>query len=361
MNTAEAITETKCIDSTDLNRYAEGVRQEFFQSSKFDVAALYGGSFGFCTFNIQGHLGGTRFELPANYVDQHGIDALPHVRSVSDGAASYYYYPPESAENYSQVLEKQSYSGDTQKVFSYKLDVSSEFDRAPKEQTVSELAAMVMEIDDPRDVVFITGSGLSETTNSSSVPSYETLKKRYGIGKDKEAYEAFARKFLTDSQHADQVFKEFAQFTESLWDPEPTLGHIALAGIVKSLGCKPLVLTNNYDLKHEGSGIVPVRKYAMGWLDTLGFQYLDEVKEQRRKQLGSTMAKLAEHVRLAVIIGCASDNNGYLRYLKEQNPRLNIAALNLTGSLPYLDSNDSFIAGNVQHTLPKLAQAIYGF
>lgn len=362
----EAILKTELINAEELPGYIETIRGQFNQSSGFTIKDLddtqnfYGPRF----LNLAGRLAGVRMELPKGYVEQDEIKVADEFKIAEHKAsgAYYYYFPCVSDAAFAENERGKSFSGDVRTAMDYRLDLSDDPNRQPQTLNASSLADMLQAVSDPREIVFFTGAGLSDDGQDESVMSHTRFLAKHGIDKDCQLtpeYREFIRKFLTSAEYADQVFQEYGEFTESLWKPVPTAAHIALTAIVQHFDYSPLVVTNNYDIKQEAAGIIPVRKTALGWADELDYNYLDPIREERRLQLGNTMRELAKRAKLAVIIGQRADNNGYLKYLVERNPNITVAAINIDHNiLDYLRSRDFVLTGDAQQVLSELQQLL---
>ncbi len=181
-------------------------------------------------------------------------------------------------------------------------------------------------------MVFFTGSGIS---SQSGIHTINTLYQDLGMDPNSEIDQ-----FVYDAMHHPEelVSKVLAFYLSAKMSP-PTSAHYALANLAKEKNSQ--VLTGNFDLLHERSGIIPYRVF-----------YRDIETDLTTENL--------RDVDVILTIGMGKDIRGILEKYKKANPNGRIVAIN--PEIPrYLGENDLYIQDDAQQIIPDLVENIKRF
>ena len=210
---------------------------------------------------------------------------------------------------------------------SFKRDFSKQQPKPePVPLSVEECAALVKE----NKVLFLTGAGISI---AAGIPTQQAKEKEMGIEFGKPVNE-FIKNWLHDPG---KNVKSLAQSYEPMFTLEPTPAHHALAQLAFHLQTQ--ILTGNFDMLHEKSGIKAI-------------QIKDSVEQDLTQEV-------AEQVGAIICIGSRDDFGAVLGRYKRLNPLGSIVAIN-KGQPDYIGSEDFFVQGDVQELLPRLAKLVVG-
>lgn len=179
-------------------------------------------------------------------------------------------------------------------------------------------------------VLFFTGAGISA---SAGIFTLQNLERELGIDYSQEVDE-FTKKAL--HQPEDLVI-QILRFYQKARDESPTAAHASLARIVCHKSCQ--VLTGNFDLLHERSGIVPLRVYLP--LEVLHPQWLKEVD-------------------YLICIGMSRDIAHVIEQYKQANPHGYLIAIDKTPPT-FLQERDYYLGGDAQELVPQIEKAYTHF
>lgn len=208
----------------------------------------------------------------------------------------------------------------------------------PIKLSASEVAKFISD----KNVIFYTGAGIS----SPVVPDMTELMRQLEIlhnpnsiiDKFTHVIE-FIRRILKESN---EVIKIIDDFKEACLYGNPTPAHYAVRDIILLKNWQ--LLTENFDLLHQRSGIEPLGRIRR--TDKIDFCWLKKnIKPQHLKQIDFIVA-----------IGLRSDEVGFLALYKKHNPKGKIIAMNFIQP-EYLENDDILVLGDVQKTLPNLLKS----
>jgi len=228
-----------------------------------------------------------------------------------------------------------------------------------KAQTIDVDMAAELVADAKGDLIFYTGAGIS---NYGDRPVYDhaSLERRLGFvdedlvneyyGNAQSTNDWFVDQFLANPAHRSRVAESYNDFLDNMFACSTTVGHTAIAHMVRQKDFEPYVLTSNYDCKHEASGIEAV-KVPAGWHHETG----DAMGRRARRTIEEVAAKSGSG--LLVVAGVGFDSRGVLELLKSERPELTMLAINerLASELPYVGVGDYCVAGDAQQALPMIA------
>lgn len=193
---------------------------------------------------------------------------------------------------------------------------------AYQKNTPEQLAQMVS----MKKIIFYTGAGISVAAGVAAGPQ---LAKTTGIRGD-GSLESLRNRM----QNAEAILNCFKQFFAAAFTAQPTKAHTALAQLALTNKCQ--VLTENFDLLHERSGIHPYKFLAKG----IARFDADFGTESLRD------------IDAIICIGMQNDNRGLLAKYKELNPAGTIVAFDLKRPQFIVDNDDVLVEGDLQQTFP---------
>lgn len=200
-------------------------------------------------------------------------------------------------------------------------------DDKPCELDISELANLL----NTKQVAIYTGAGIS----AGIVPTMTQLEEEIGlIGDNKTNFLCFVKHCLTNPQESLSVLSNF--FNACL-NGKPTDAHYAVKKISELKGWA--VLTENIDLLHQSTGILPLGRACLNT---------------------SHDPEILKKIDLILTIGLATDESGFLNQYKKFNPNAIVASINLNSS-NYLSNKDYLIKGDAQKILPILYEELLEF
>lgn len=197
-----------------------------------------------------------------------------------------------------------------------------EFERAsPKTISVDELAHILKS----SSVLFYTGAGLSR---AADIPDMNQLFELLQVSADENCLYSLEYAFKFPGQFANRI----QTFYQACLQSEPTEAHQALKALSKKTNSR--VLTENLDILHEKTGVLPYRI--------------------RPKNLNEDVkAKDCKNYDYLICIGLSYDDKGFMGWYKENHPKGKIISLNLDQP-NYLGDDDFLLKGDLQKVLPKL-------
>jgi NAD-dependent SIR2 family protein deacetylase len=192
--------------------------------------------------------------------------------------------------------------------------------------SIEECATLVKE----NKVIFLTGAGISI---AAGIPTQQAKEKEMGIEYGKPVNQ-FIKNWLHNPK---KNIEALASSYEPIFTLEPTPAHHALAQL--AFHKQAQILTGNFDMLHEKSGIKAV-------------QIKDSVEEDLTQEV-------AEQVDAIVCIGSRDDFGAVLGRYKRLNPLGLIIAINKEQP-DYIGNEDFFVQGDVQELVPRLAELVIG-
>jgi NAD-dependent SIR2 family protein deacetylase len=193
--------------------------------------------------------------------------------------------------------------------------------------TVAELCEIVR----TKSVAWYTGAGISAPV----VPTMAALESSLGFSGD-TYHERAANLVCTALRNPEHIVAAMHWFYGQCLQGKPTPAHKAVAEYMQgSNRCQ--LFTENLDMLHEHSGIVPMR---VG--DPLVFKTV-------------VTSDLLQKTDVFVCIGLSHDDRGLLGYYKHHNPQGIIVALDLERPA-YIGKSDYFLHGDAQELLPELVK-----
>jgi len=195
--------------------------------------------------------------------------------------------------------------------------------------------------------LFYTGSGISI---AAGIPSGATSRKNIGFDDTKEV-DQLVINILTNPQ---KIIDEQKKFEATFRNAKPTSAHKALANIGFSHNAH--IITSNIDKLHEQSGIRPWNAMTS---HTTTYLLLIEKPTPVSGNYPYLKAnpQWLKDMDFVICIGMGSDVKGFLAGYKKHNPKGKIIAINKT-AVPYLQSEDYFLQGDIQEIVPALEKKL---
>lgn len=184
----------------------------------------------------------------------------------------------------------------------------------------SEVANILKE----KKVLVYTGAGISV---AAGTPDMSNLERNLGIDQ-REKVDDFTR---TLAVNPGGIIKRMQKIQDSFFKGS-TPAHIALSEIQRVSNL--IIATENLDKLHELAGSDVIK---------LG---------QINKRITNEHLSQIEYI---ITVGLQSDDSGLMHRFKQVNPTGRFIALNIVQP-PYLDEDDFYLQGDVQHTLPDILQ-----
>lgn len=194
----------------------------------------------------------------------------------------------------------------------------------PQECSIEQIASLLVN----KKVIFYTGAGIS----AGVVPTMNELLNSFSLMcKEDMVAQSMMNKVISDPNRSIAVMDNF--YRCCLYG-KSTDAHYAVASVADVK--KWPVVTENLDLLHERSGIMPVKRTQFkADISVFDLQTIDAM----------------------IVIGLASDESGLLACFKKHNPKGIIIAINLTQPT-YLSDDDFLILQNAQIALPALNELL---
>ncbi len=209
---------------------------------------------------------------------------------------------------------------------SYLVDERRQYEQATPHLIDAEaLATLITE----HNVLFYTGAGISI---AAGIPSMAQLERLIGLKKGITGI-FFLKQVMDDPEEFNE---KIGHFYNACFYGHPSKAHEALKQLAFFKNTK--IVTENIDLLHEYTGIVPYRVKA----------------EQLRKEVGSDQLRAIDYV---ICVGLSYDDKGFLGWYKRHNPNGRIIAIDLAQP-SYLGDDDFLIQVDLQQLLPALAEKI---
>ncbi len=201
-------------------------------------------------------------------------------------------------------------------------------DGKPKTLSVKELAQKLMN----KHVVFYTGSGIS----AAIIPTMNSLMKKLNI-KVNMSDETLLKTVKKALLNPKAPLHHMDEFNKKCLNAQPTQAHKALKKIVtaKNWG----LITENLDQLHQKTGIIPLHRGFDGWIDK------------------NVPSKSYKKIDVVITVGLKTDERGFLKTYKQENPNGIIIAFDLSQPI-YLSNNDFFVSGDCQKTIPDFLKAL---
>jgi NAD-dependent SIR2 family protein deacetylase len=180
-----------------------------------------------------------------------------------------------------------------------------------------------------KSIAWYTGAGIS----ASVVPTMANLQESIGII-NTDQNECAINAIINALENPEIIAYAMLSFYHQCLHGNSTNAHKAIAQHVNS-GKHILVFTENLDMLHEQTGIVPKRA-----LDTAEF-----TKE--------ITPEILQTIDVMICVGLSHDDKGLLGYYKHHNPNGKIVALCLEKPT-YLSETDYFLQHDAQQIIPQL-------
>ncbi len=178
-------------------------------------------------------------------------------------------------------------------------------------------------------VLFFTGAGISAAAGIHTISS---LHSDLGLDPNLEVDD-----FVYNAMHNPELLvQKILAFYRATKLSQPTPAHRAVAGLAKYKNCQ--ILTGNFDLLHERSGVIPIRVFSDSMEQDLTADRLREVD-------------------MIVYIGASRDIRGTIDRYKKAKPEGVVVAINQ--EIPrFLTDQDFVLLGDIQEILPLLQQQL---
>lgn len=211
---------------------------------------------------------------------------------------------------------------------------------------------------DPKNILIVTGAGMSDMADGIGVMSYDTYADTVGFSRQSHfpshrLNRRFVYDFLVNPAMSARGVEILDAYREQLKGAvQPTPAHIALTGLVRELDGLPLVATVNWDRLHEGADLDVAHIIDRDWLSA------DAAKKLEPSEFVADFKERAPHLELVICAALSSDHKGIISYIRRQteNDKLRVAAINKSAVAPlrYLQKGDMRVIGDVQKILPQL-------
>lgn len=199
---------------------------------------------------------------------------------------------------------------------------------ACKTLSIQECARLIAD----KKVVFFTGAGISA---AAGIHTLATLNDQLGI----QSHAAVDLFVLAALHNPEQLVNQALDFYRACRDHSPTPAHYSLARLSKSKGCQ--IVTGNFDLLHERSGIKPYRVFYES-------HYVADLKAEWLREIDAV-----------ICIGMSNDIGSFLSAYKTHHPEGIIVAVDLKRPL-FIGAADYFLEGDLQEIVPAMERAFWG-
>jgi NAD-dependent SIR2 family protein deacetylase len=192
--------------------------------------------------------------------------------------------------------------------------------------------AKLAEIIKTQKVIFYTGAGIS----AGAVPTMNELMNDLGLSQNLKE-ERDLQKYVGEIiRNPDHYVKILQKFYDKCKNAAPTVAHAVLARIVRSY--HHLLITENLDQLHQKTE-----------LDPIVFAGYDKYSEALKGNV--------ENTNFVITIGLNTDESGFLKWYRTNNPRGKIISINLVDTC-YLSDGDFSIKGDAQVIMQQLGGMI---
>ncbi len=209
------------------------------------------------------------------------------------------------------------------------VEIANEEELAVEPEILADMIAKL----DPSELMIYTGAGIS-MGGEQPVWGMQELSKQLGLVENPEGND-FDELFRSNPEKLIEVAKKFG---DSLFADVSTDAHISIAKLVAEMP-GVLVLTENMDLKHEAVG------------SRLGVTHMGN-----KSAFGEVIVR-GQATKVLWTIGLSHDDRGVLAYLKQENPDLQIIAIDQKKP-NYLGSEDGLLKGDCQKVMPELVENV---
>jgi len=173
-----------------------------------------------------------------------------------------------------------------------------------------------------KKIIFYTGAGISAM---AKIPTMNQLMTLLHINDENNCLKVVLKQPLS-------ILEAFTKFCIDMKTKSPTNAHITLTNLASFK--KSQIFTENLDLLHERTGIIPQR------INTTKIK--NEISESNFKEVDAI-----------ICIGLSHDDRGFLAWYKKQNPQGVLVAIDFVQP-EYLGNKDFLTQGDLQEILPTL-------
>jgi NAD-dependent SIR2 family protein deacetylase len=190
----------------------------------------------------------------------------------------------------------------------------------------------LVEIIKTQKVIFYTGAGISAGT----VPTMDELMKNLEMSqklKEGRYLQNYVAEIIENPDHYVGILRRFYDRCENA---EPTIAHLELAKMAQRY--RHTLITENVDQLHQKTKLSPIifaghDKYSL------------------------VLANEVQNINFVITIGLNTDESGFLKWYKQNNPRGKIISINLIDTC-YLSSDDYSLKGDAQIIMKQLGELI---
>ncbi len=183
---------------------------------------------------------------------------------------------------------------------------------------------------------FFTGAGLSV----DAIPDWNGLMTAMGFdqSRDSEANLGCSIGIIQDEKKLSDLMMRLHKSHKSFFEGLPSSGHEIIGDI--SANTNRAILTDNRDILHQVSGFDAIHVCQIADFQTTPW---DPAAICDPSQIDGL-----------VVCGMSGDQRGFIKWLKEKNPNVEIINMNLTNKLSEMVQVDHFIEGDLQGNLRTL-------
>jgi NAD-dependent SIR2 family protein deacetylase len=199
-----------------------------------------------------------------------------------------------------------------------------------RETPISISIAELAEIIKTQKAIFYTGAGIS----AGAVPTMNELMKTLKISqklKEGRNSQNYVAKMIENHDCYVEILRGFYDRCENA---EPTVAHRELAKMM--LRRQHMLITENLDQLHQKTGLSPIVFAG-------------------KDKYGSAMANDIKNTNFVITVGLNTDESGFLKWYKQNNPFGKIISINLVDTC-YLSASDYSLKGDAQIIMKQLGE-----
>ena len=191
-----------------------------------------------------------------------------------------------------------------------------------------------------KKVHFFTGAGLSV----DAIPDWIGLMKAMGYDQKRDSELNLQDSLATIHNEQDllQMMVQLHETHKNFFQGVPSKGHQIIGNISETTGCA--ILTDNRDILHQVSGFDAI--------------HVCQIADFQTRPWDPVVTCNPQEIDALVVCGMGGDRRGFLKWLREKNPNVEIINLNLQNTLAGWQKVDYFIEGDVQKNLQDLEKLL---
>jgi NAD-dependent SIR2 family protein deacetylase len=193
---------------------------------------------------------------------------------------------------------------------------------------IAELAEIIK----TQKVIFYTGAGIS----AGAVPTMNELMKDLKISQKLTEGRNLQNYVAEIIENPGRYVEILRRFYDKCENAEPTIAHRELAKVAQRYS--HTLITENLDQLHQKTKLSPIV-----------FAGHDKYSQ--------VLANEIQNINFVITVGLNTDESGFLKWYKQNNPRGKIISINLIDTC-YLSSDDYSLKGDAQIIMKQLGELI---